>query len=383
MEPPIQDYLDQYNRPATVKGKLTALCRFFEMVNKAEHPKPNTKIDRPKYEAWARDYLALVRADRERAIKDLTRFSNHLDTSAAWTQSGYVNTAVLWLEHHKIELSPGERKKINRRAQPRRAASQNVPLTPEIIAEILEYSTPAMRALIMVLESTGMRLGEALQITVDDLIKGEPLGINIRKEYTKTKERRVVFVGSEAEPVLDSWLKHRETYIRNKKGDRRYLTDPETDRRIFPFNDSAATEMFQNALERCGRLTWDRNVRRTEIHMHSFRKYFRTNLVKAGGNAIDMAEKLLGHRGYLSDSYVVTDDEALRTFYAGAEHFLWIKKSKPINAAELKTVQDHAAKLEAKVKALEAQMEDRKIVVAELTTGDIIALKAAIRENRI
>ena len=64
---------------------------------------------------------------------------------------------------------------------------------------ILNTASPLRRALYSVLISSGMRLGEALSLTKQDIHFNEnPVRVTIRAETTKTKEGRETYISSEA-----------------------------------------------------------------------------------------------------------------------------------------------------------------------------------------
>jgi len=58
------------------------------------------------------------------------------------------------------------------------------------------------------LASSGMRIGEALQLELDDLnLNSYPAKIYIRGEYTKSGNPRIAFIFSEAKEAVEEWLK--------------------------------------------------------------------------------------------------------------------------------------------------------------------------------
>ena len=53
-----------------------------------------------------------------------------------------------------------------------------------------------------------MRIGEALQLELDDLnLNSYPAKIYIRGEYTKSGNPRIAFIFSEAKEAVEEWLK--------------------------------------------------------------------------------------------------------------------------------------------------------------------------------
>ncbi|MEM2027605.1 MAG: site-specific integrase [Candidatus Bathyarchaeia archaeon] len=81
-----------------------------------------------------------------------------------------------------------------------------VPSNAEL-RQILNHMDAKGRSLFLVLASSGMRIGEALKLMVEDVdLASEPPRINIRGEYTKTGNPRIAFISSEAKETIQEWL---------------------------------------------------------------------------------------------------------------------------------------------------------------------------------
>ena len=66
----------------------------------------------------------------------------------------------------------------------------------------------------------------------------------------------------------------------------------------------------------------DARTRRYMYHIHSLRKFFRTQLSLGTGNP-DIAETLMGHKGYLTDSYrSISEKELAKQYLKGMNHLL-------------------------------------------------------------
>jgi integrase len=211
-----------------------------------------------------------------------------------------------------------------------------------------------MRALVVVMLASGIRLGEALAITMENVdLQADPVALHIPARIAKNKLPRTTYLTSEAAGVLREWLGYRAEYLEKKRGRPEYRT-PLDDPRVFPFNDSAATDMFILACQKAGLHHTDRNTGKSTIRLHSCRKWFRSNLVKAGGNALDVTEKLMGHAGYLATSYVRLTEAEIQTFYRENEHHLFIfPGTSEKDRGNLKTLAEENAALRERMAVLE------------------------------
>jgi integrase len=362
---PIADYLKTYNRPKSIQGRSTAVRRFLSYLYPGEVPvpTPGEPVDLAIYEPVAGRFLEEVKTGKALPVNTLTGFVNSLSEMSPMGQHGYLSGAISFLEYHGIELSPADRKKIKRRAPPNQAITREDALAREQIIKILNHSTMQMKALIMVLCSSGTRLGETLQLTLEDLEDGDPMALHIPKEISKNKLPRTTYITSEAAGILREWLKYRPEYIGKKKGPREFTTGKD-DVRLFPFNDSAATDMFILSLKKAGLYKKDRSTNHASIHLHSLRKWFRSNLVKAGGNALDVTEILMGHAGYLTRAYVRLTDEEIQKFYRENEHHLFIHPGTSEKDREkLETLAEENTRLRERMQAIETATATQEALI--------------------
>jgi hypothetical protein len=168
-----------------------------------------------------------------------------------------------------------------------------------------------------------MRIGEALKLQLQDLdIESTPLQISLHGEYTKTGNRRVAFASQEAKETLVEWLKIRDEFLKNAiKRSNRY-TKTDKDQRLFPFTANNIRYTWNNALQRSNHAQRDARTKRHELHIHTLRKFFRTNLATVIHH--DVVEALMGHEGYLTHVYRLYDTKQLAEFYKQGEHVLTI-----------------------------------------------------------
>src|SRR5208337_2248545 len=91
---------------------------------------------------------------------------------------------------------------------------------------------------------------------------------------------------------------------------------------LFPFSDNAANSMWETALKASGQFSLDTTTGRNQYRIHSFRKFFITQMSMAGQKVL--AEHLAGHLGYLDASYRQVDSEQAGKQYLAVQHVLTI-----------------------------------------------------------
>ena len=193
------------------------------------------------------------------------------------------------------------------------------PTRKELRRIILE-GRPMARAMFLIASSSGMRIGEILQLLPEDVIlKHDPPMINIRAEYTKTGAPRTVFISNEALEALEAWYNKRDSWIETatKKLGAIRIYDYSKDPRIFPIHRSMCSVMWNNMLRKANLDERDLTTGTRKLHIHTLRKYFRTNLTYAG-MPLDVVEALMGHSGYLTDAYQRYSIEQLAEMYKKA-----------------------------------------------------------------
>lgn len=348
----LSEWLNLFTKKGTRKARSLAVRSYIEFIYGVNIG--GTTIS--PYEPYVAQYLEEIKEKKRAPVTDMIRYMSELSDLAPLAQRNYGAGVIVWLRDHGYELTPGQRKQIFRQSPPARAITQEPPFSKKDLTKILAYAPIQLKALIYVLSSSGMRLGEALALRLKDIdTTTDPITVHIPAKVTKTRLPRITFISTEAKPIFLEWLQYREKYLQLKLQKNGYWI--EGDDRIFPFNDTNSGTLMRNALEKAQLLKRDRETARATLHIHSLRKYFRTQLVKGGnGNAIDMVEKLMGHEGYLTNSYVKVDSEELREFYKQAEHHLWINT--PISVRDPEA-EKRISEQELRIKELESKLADQ------------------------
>ncbi|MFC1832326.1 tyrosine-type recombinase/integrase [Thermodesulfobacteriota bacterium] len=132
------------------------------------------------------------------------------------------------------------------------------------------------RALLILLYRTGMRIGELLQVKVDDIILSEQT--ILLYVGSKNYEGREVYYSSDAEQALKDWLRTRDPT-------KRYLFYGRSDK---PLSYGSAWAVMRKALERVG-------LSDKGYSLHNLRHTFATEMINHGMR-VEVLQQILGHQ---------------------------------------------------------------------------------------
>ena len=271
--------------------------------------------------------------DPYHAIKDLVIFLDKNGSKPASIKS-WMPGIKGFLRHHGIKIYTEDFKSIVK--LPKKIHYREEPLTKEILVHVLNNVNPRMRVMILVAVSSGMRLGEILQITVSDIdFQSTPTKIKIRAETTKTRESRETFLTQEATNVLKDYLKKNFGWIDG-------ISNIELGEKIIfgktkNHNDKKPKEWMKPTPHRSAVSSVGASLQKQlrdvpelsklnengvhSIHFHAFRKFFRTTVGNTVGR--DYAEALMGHHFYLDTYYNLHEKERIN-LYLKTEPYLTI-----------------------------------------------------------
>ncbi len=144
------------------------------------------------------------------------------------------------------------------------------------------------RVLLELLTSTGMRLGEALALTKDDLIDRGREGRFVRVEHRQRGGGAKGDSGREVpvRPALYTALDRLAGSRRDSLSDRIFQTDRKRN------GEHAALQ--PRTVENMVKVTADRAGIRKRVHPHLLRHSFATNFMRKTGNPIAL-QRILGH----------------------------------------------------------------------------------------
>lgn len=216
---------------------------------------------------------------------------------------------------YKLKVRPGTRRKVELQA-----------IAKEDVRKILlGCQDPRLLTYCLLLASTGMRAVEATSVRLQD-IDFEKGIIELREDYTKTKQARIVYLTEECIKQLKLWKTHRERERRVVDGnthksikvrrpfkeDDLFFTSGRFERVEEPrYIYTSLIEQFAKVLDRVGFSKRRENlVRQHKVTFHSFRRFVKTQISDRGYQ--DFSEWFIGHSG--STYWRKTEREKLEIF---------------------------------------------------------------------
>ena len=322
-------------------------------------------------------------------IKAKNPYSNKKGYSNA-TIIQYVVTAKEFLNDADCRIySEDVRRKFK---LPRRVNSYSEGLTKDAIAQILRLANYKLSTVILLACSSGMRLGEIIQLKFSDIdFETNPTTIKIRAETTKTRESRVTHITKEATQALKDFIAKSkrdwnygeyvfllsyenklEQLLRNKNSGKlktaieKKLEGISEEEKI-EFRARITKQNFENQLRGVIRsipeLSKKAENGRFNVHFHAFRYFFKTQVTDA--HESDFAEALLGHKS-LKLVYYRQNTKKRQKTYLDVEHTLTISETENIekNYTELqqdnRELRDELNLLIGKFRELEKRIEVKK-----------------------
>jgi integrase len=253
--------------------------------------------------------------------EDVETYFATIKSKAPMTVQRSLSAVRSFFEYNEIELKQKFWKTLRSRKSGTRALTIDGVPEPQELRRILLHMRARGKAFYLILASSGMRFGEALNLTSEDVdFKSNPTKITIRANHTKTGNWRSTFISSEATEALKEWLNVRDDDVRSasartgKNGRRHAQTD---DPRIFPFTRNNMMAIWNIALDKAKLNGKDPQTKYHKFHPHVLRKFFRTQMGSA--IEIDVVEALMGHEGYLTQVYRRYNEKTLAEFYLRGE----------------------------------------------------------------
>jgi len=313
----VSQFLRQYESQSTRKNYLSGLRQFFEsaypeLKHELKQKKNELEEEAGKTISYIPSEIVLkfldiysfryLEEDRDHR-NDVLNFKESLKSKAPMTIGSRLNSIRVFLDENGINFPKRFFKNLNGKVN--EAISEEKVPSNEELRRIIEYLPVQGKALALVLSSSGMRIGEVLQIKLSDVdLNREQARIKIRAEYTKTGKRRITFISPEAKLAVGEWLSYRDQYQERADG-RSWEHEREDDDELFPFTSVNFYQMWHNALGKAKLLERDEKTNRVSLRPHNLRKYFRLRVGRYGRAE---AECLMGHQAGLNRIYANFDD---------------------------------------------------------------------------
>jgi len=334
----IADYLKHYNNPSTAGGYTSAVYAFIDFIyGNQRKGKKVTHEEKEIYENLVDRYIE----DKRNYSEDMAGFVVSMQSRPPLSAKQTFTSAKEFFNYYNLQLPAKDLKFIRHKLPKGKVRTIERDLDIDTIRTIIQHLDVKGRALVLVLASSGIRINEALSLNLDDIdLTSKPAVITVRGETSKTGDNRITFISTEAIQAVNEWLKVRTDYIRSSakrniglvENGRAKPKSSDDDGRLFPFSDQNANTLWDNAVEKAGLFSRDKNTNRKQLHYHQFRKFFISQLSLIVSKEI--AETLAGHNGYLTDSYRRYTKKQLAEEYKKGEHLLTIQAPKELQEIE-------------------------------------------------
>ena len=221
---------------------------------------------------------------------------------------------------------------------------EKYPLSVEELRKIIDYYSkfPVRKACFLAQSSSGMRIGEVLQVRKRDLVFKDRIQIYIGASDTKTSRGRTVIISKETQEVLETYLDELND------DDCVFYNGISENLKNYVANTSRS---LRECLDHTG-LGMKYANGKYKITTHSLRAFFFTQAVRKHGE--NYAHRLTGHSGYLMQYDRMNDDEKLKMYlelepnlavYATTRADLEIERLKMLQTKENKDLRDELAQL--------------------------------------
>ena len=228
----------------------------------------------------------------------------------------YVKPVILYYKMNDVILNT---RKVNRFLPEKRRIKKDRAYYDSEISKMLEIADERMRVVILLLSSSGIRIGAIQSIRLRNL-KDNRLTV-----YENDKEEYITFITPECKKAIDNYLDMRLRYGEKLVEDSFLIREQFDIRDKFqikkarPIKRHAIRWMLDDIAKRCG-------VRSYEVPIaHGFRKFFTTQLINSEVNP-EIREMLLGHKIGLTGCYYRPTEDKMYSEYEKAMDNLTINE---------------------------------------------------------
>ena len=288
----------------------------------------------------------------------------------------YLAAIRSYFAYYDVDVIPS---KFKRKVKvPKVTREDEQPIDVEDIRKILlSCHNRRLKAYILVLASGGLRALEGLAIRLKDLdFSASPTRIHIRKEFTKTKVSRDIYIYDEATCFLKQWLEWKYNYNERSSSSRNITEHNPADDLVFTISDSKIPQSFypkvvlefQKLLKVVNMDEEKEGMRRRKITLHSFRRFCKSVISNQVNQ--DYSEWFLGHS---KSPYSTIKESERRGIYA-------IKCMKYLTFLDYTTIDSVGKSIQAKLSEKDREIQAMKEKMSEMeklihTTGERLDVK--------
>jgi len=245
----------------------------------------------------------------------------------------YIRVAKDFLNHQGCKIYNEDMKMKFR--LPKRVSAYQKGLTREAINRVIRFANPKLATAILIACSSGMRIGEIIQLKLSDIdLNATPATITIRAETAKTRETRLTHISSEAKNALKDYLARYGTqnqylFLREHELEEdAELSDEERYSRFVIASKHNLESQLGRCIKKIPELNAKNENQKNWIHFHAFRAWFKTQVTDA--HQSDFAEALMGHKSLKLVYYRQNDKVRART-YLDVEHAVTVSDTEKID----------------------------------------------------
>jgi integrase len=298
-----------------------------------------------------------VKAHKLDKYKALDKFVGYLihDGKAPKTVLVYVTAVKGLMRYEKIKLDKYDLQAQVELPDKVEVSMDRLPTREEMRAIILN-SDRRTRALVSLLATSGLRVGEvaSLRIGEVDFLKNK---ITLMAARTKTKKSRFTYFSDETAQFLREYLGERvnrkDEWLFPAKGNPEQHTNA----------DAAYMDVYRvlRKLGLLGRMEGFPESKRNQLHPHCFRKYFFSKLI---GKGVDrgIAEGFMGHTFGLDGAYLLLPEDQLKAQYMkAADDFTFLSEPKLDTSSKqtIETLQKDLRNMAIKVDLMERALKSK------------------------
>ncbi|MEM3906362.1 MAG: tyrosine-type recombinase/integrase [Nitrososphaerota archaeon] len=297
-------------------------------------------------ELGVKSYSELLKCDVRQLIVALQRLVNACIEKGESRKTVALKLYLVrsFLDFYDVVISP-KKVKIPRNAG--RSRIDRIPSLAELQKLVMGTRSARMRVLLMTLALTGMRLSEALSLR-REWIDFERGVIRLPPEATKMGVGREIPIPSELREELRRYFENHFPYPAGY---------------VFNVNNNPEKKMckdrfydlYHSLLRRLGLDAKTPDGSAYQLHIHTFRKWYRTMLESAGVNRL-LIDSWMGHNGNIQKIYYIPTPEMVRAEFEKADKALRLFGSLP-----------PSPDIEQRLEALEQAVRDYEVILGNPT----------------
>jgi integrase len=302
------------------------------------------------------------------------------------TRSQYLAAIMTYYDLNEVILN---KKKIYRYLGEEEKPIENRGYTREEIAKMLEVCDERVKALILLLASTGVRIRAIVDLKLEDLTSIPNHDIYRIKVYSDSKQSYFGFITPETSKAINTYLSYRERYgekltpkspVFRDQFDR---NDPHSVYNVKPLKLRAVERLISRTIEKSGLRTVQRQTElqhsehgkiRKDVRLTSgFRKFFDTQLIYADVRPA-IKEMFMGHSIGYDDNYFKPSENDILEEYLTAVDWLTINEEnrlkKQVNKLTKKQDEIEVMKerYEQEIKGIREQMNHIMLMIQQNPT---------------